>query len=151
MPKSGESSGSSGGAGSGSAQTPTTSKASTTADETSAAKAAAAAAVAAKYADLDTKRDSSWPMVLFYIHLNILGVYGLAVLFSNTFFTTFLFTAVLTLCGIVGMTCGAHRLWAHRSYEANAFLRGALMLCQTMAGQVSKSAKAGIFFSIFCR
>lgn len=96
------------------------------------------AAVNAKYAELDTKRESSWPFVLFFIHLNILGAYGIAVLLSNTYFTTFLFTVVLTAIGIVGQTCGAHRLWAHRSYEANAFLRTILMLCQTMAGQVSE-------------
>lgn len=95
------------------------------------------AAVNAKYADLDTKRESSWPCVLFFIHLNILGAYGIAVLLSYTYFTTFLFTVVLTAIGIVGQTCGAHRLWAHRSYQANPFLRAILMLSQTMAGQVS--------------
>lgn len=103
----------------------------------SAATDTAAAANAAKYADLDTKRESSWPFVLFFIHVNILGAYGIAVLLSYTYFTTFLFTVVLTFIGIVGQTCGAHRLWAHRSYEANAFLRTILMLCQTMSGQVS--------------
>lgn len=82
------------------------------------------------------KRDSSWPFVLFYIHLNILGVYGVAVLFTNASITTILFSAVLTFIGIMGATCGAHRLWAHQSYTANQFLRLTLMLCQTMAGQV---------------
>lgn len=36
---------------------------------------------------------------------------------------------------MLGMTAGAHRLWAHRSYEANFGLRVFLMLCQTLAGQ----------------
>lgn len=97
---------------------------------------AAAAADAAKYADLVTKREASWPFVLFYIHLNILGVYGIAVLLSNAYFSTMLFTGLLTVIGVLGQTCGAHRLWAHRSYRANSFLRGLLMMCQTMAGQV---------------
>lgn len=112
-----------------------TSDANTT--SSTAAEASAKAAAAAKYADLDTKRESSWPFVLFYIHLNILGLYGVAVLFTNTTITTFLFTTFLTLVGVVGMTCGAHRLWAHQAYTANKFLRTVLMLCQTMAGQVS--------------
>lgn len=85
---------------------------------------------------LSTKRESSWPSVLFYIHLNILGLYGFTVLFTNAFFTTVIFSAVLTFIGIIGATCGAHRLWAHQSYKANQFLRLSLMMCQTMAGQV---------------
>lgn len=85
---------------------------------------------------LSTKRDSSWPSVLFYIHLNILGLYGIIVLFTNTCFTTVIFTSFLTLVGILGVTCGAHRLWAHHAYTANTFLKIALMLSQTMAGQV---------------
>lgn len=85
---------------------------------------------------LSRKRESSWPSVLFYIHLNILGLYGVAVLFTNTYFTTIVFTVFLSLIGIVGVTTGAHRLWAHRSYTASPLLRVILMLCQTMAGQV---------------
>lgn len=85
---------------------------------------------------LSTKRESSWPFVLFYIHLNILGLYGFTVLFTNAYFTTVIFSAVLTFIGIIGATCGAHRLWAHQSYKANQFLRLSLMMCQTMAGQV---------------
>lgn len=85
---------------------------------------------------LSTKRDSSWPSVLFYIHLNILGLYGIIVLFTNTTFTTVIFTSFLTLIGILGVTCGAHRLWAHHAYKATTFLKIVLMLSQTMAGQV---------------
>ncbi|XP_058453885.1 acyl-CoA Delta-9 desaturase-like [Malaya genurostris] len=85
----------------------------------------------------DTKREASWPSVLFYIHLNILGVYGIFVLFSHTSAITFVFTSFLTLCGILGVTAGAHRLWAHKAYQASTFLRFTLMLFQTMAGQGS--------------
>lgn len=49
------------------------------------------------------------------------------------------FTAfILTLMGIYGTTVGAHRLWTHRTFKANTFLRFWLMICQTMAGQVGK-------------
>lgn len=98
---------------------------------------------------LSRKRESSWPSVLFYIHLNILGLYGVAVLFTNTYFTTMVFTLILSLVGILGMTTGAHRLWAHRSYTASPLLRAILMLCQTMAGMViSYIAKIKIMFMI---
>lgn len=87
--------------------------------------------------NLSIKRDASWPSVLFYIHLNILGLYGITVLFTNAYFTTVIFTALLSFIGIIGVTCGAHRLWTHRSYQADTSLRLFLMLCQTMAGQVN--------------
>ncbi|EDS33092.1 stearoyl-coa desaturase [Culex quinquefasciatus] len=86
----------------------------------------------------DTTREASWPWVLFYIHLNILGVYGIFVLFSHTSAITLVFTAFLTLCGILGATAGAHRLWAHKTYHASTLLRFILMLCQTMAGQYQR-------------
>ncbi|XP_055587406.1 acyl-CoA Delta-9 desaturase [Uranotaenia lowii] len=85
----------------------------------------------------DQIREASWPSVLFYIHLNILGIYGILVLFSHTSAITFVFTSFLTLCGILGVTAGAHRLWAHKAYQASPMLRFILMLCQTMAGQGS--------------
>lgn len=90
-----------------------------------------------KIANLSSKRDASWPSVLFYIHLNILGMYGIMVLFTNAHLTTVIFTAILSFIGIIGVTCGAHRLFAHQSYEANTLLKLLLMLCQTMAGQVN--------------
>lgn len=40
----------------------------------------------------DKKREASWPAVLFYIHLNILGLYGIMVLFSSTSLTTVIFS-----------------------------------------------------------
>ncbi|XP_049306390.1 acyl-CoA Delta-9 desaturase [Bactrocera dorsalis] len=81
------------------------------------------------------KREASWPFVLFYIHLNILGLYGIFIMFTNASFLTILFTFALTFLGILGATAGAHRLWAHQTYTASTSLRVFLMLCQTIAGQ----------------
>ncbi|XP_054736898.1 acyl-CoA Delta-9 desaturase [Anastrepha obliqua] len=81
------------------------------------------------------KREASWPSVLFYIHLNILGLYGIFVMFTSASFLTILFTLTLTFLGILGATAGAHRLWAHQTYTASTSLRIFLMLCQTLAGQ----------------
>lgn len=102
-----------------------------------------------KLASLSSKRDASWPSVLFYIHLNILGLYGIMVLFTNAYLTTVIFTAFLSFIGIIGVTCGAHRLFAHRTYEANTFLKLFLVLCQTMAGQVSQISDIWISWN-FC-
>jgi len=38
----------------------------------------------------------------------------------------------LLSAGLLGVTAGAHRLWAHRSYGANSFLRFFLMIFQTL-------------------
>lgn len=38
------------------------------------------------------KREASWPSVLFYIHLNILGLYGIFIMFTNASFLTILFS-----------------------------------------------------------
>jgi len=42
--------------------------------------------------------------------------------------------------GAIGVTAGAHRLWAHRSYKAKWPMRVILMLLQTTAFQVSLPA-----------
>ncbi|KAL7024108.1 hypothetical protein ACKWTF_012905 [Chironomus riparius] len=85
----------------------------------------------------DYKREASWPSVLFFIHLNILGLYGIVILFTNTKLITIAFSTILTLMGIYGSTVGAHRLWAHGTFKASTTLRILLMLCQTMAGNGS--------------
>lgn len=51
---------------------------------------------------------------------------------------------ILTLMGIYGTTVGAHRLWSHKAFKANTFLRFLLMISQTMAGQVSKTFVARV-------
>ena len=38
--------------------------------------------------------------------------------------STILFSWVLYIVGGLGITAGAHRLWAHKSYKATPFLRG---------------------------
>lgn len=113
---------------------------------------------------VDSRREASWPSVLFFIHLNILGLYGIVVLFTHTKLITiafckffwrskdfkvnqslispvFLSAIVLTLMGIYGTTVGAHRLWAHQTFKASKFLRFWLMIFQTMAGQVKAEEK----------
>lgn len=50
----------------------------------------------------------------------------------------FIFLAILVaLAGGLGVTMGAHRLFSHKAFKAKPGLRLALVLLQTMAGQVS--------------
>ena len=46
-------------------------------------------------------------------------------------------TALLVhMCGAFGITAGAHRLWAHKSYKAKLPLRIILTIMQTISFQV---------------
>ncbi|XP_073948867.1 acyl-CoA Delta-9 desaturase-like [Choristoneura fumiferana] len=86
---------------------------------------------------LSRAREANWPAVLFFIHIHLLSLYGLWLLFFEVNLLTILFLIALTSFGILGVTTGAHRLWAHRTYKATTGLRIVLMLFQTMAGQGS--------------
>ncbi|CAH0581238.1 unnamed protein product [Chrysodeixis includens] len=83
---------------------------------------------------LSKSREANWPAVLIFIHIHLLSLYGTWLLFTEIKLMTFLFFVVLISVAILGMTTGAHRLWAHRSYKANTGLRVILMLFQTLAG-----------------
>ncbi|KAG7213581.1 hypothetical protein KM043_002836 [Ampulex compressa] len=50
-------------------------------------------------------------------------------------FYTLLWSILVALCGGLGITAGAHRLWAHRAYKAKWPLRFLLMIFQTTAFQ----------------
>ncbi|XP_076238936.1 acyl-CoA Delta-9 desaturase-like [Calliopsis andreniformis] len=80
------------------------------------------------------KRDIKWAAVLWYIHLHVLGVYGLWLSITAAKWMTVFFTIFITLLGSLGVTVGAHRLWAHRAFVALGPLRLFLMLAHTLAG-----------------
>jgi len=43
------------------------------------------------------KRDAIWPLVLFYIHVNILGIYGIYILLTSASWATILFSEFVGL------------------------------------------------------
>lgn len=67
--------------------------------------------------------------------LHLLGLIGFYNSLFHASWPTLIFSWCLYLFGGLGITAGAHRLWAHKSYKATPLLRGFLMLCQTLAGQ----------------
>lgn len=83
---------------------------------------------------LSKRREANWPSVLGIIHVHLLTVYGVWILFTKAMFLTSAFTITLSILGILGLTSGAHRLWTHRTYKANVFLRVLLMIFQTLTG-----------------
>nr|UEN71135.1 acyl-CoA delta(11) desaturase 5 [Glyphodes pyloalis] len=84
---------------------------------------------------LSKARDANWPAVLFFIHVQLLSLYGLWLLVHEAKWMTLLLLVLLVSLALLGMTAGAHRLWAHRAYKASTSLKIFLMLAQTLAGQ----------------
>lgn len=91
----------------------------------------------AKASEAREPRDSSWPHVLFHIHVHLAALYGLFLIISEAYYSTTLFAIFMVMLASLAVNTGAHRLWAHGSYKASAGLRVALMLAQTTVGQGS--------------
>lgn len=77
-----------------------------------------------------------WRNVILFIFLHTGALYGVYSCFYASYKTLF-FAYFLYVCGGLGITGGAHRLWAHRTYKAKLPLRILLGLFQTIALQNS--------------
>nr|UEN71132.1 acyl-CoA delta(11) desaturase 2 [Glyphodes pyloalis] len=77
-----------------------------------------------------------WRNVLAFVYLHVAALYGLYQIFlGRVYFLTMAFALGFALVSALGVTAGAHRLWAHRSYKARWPLRLFLAVLQTMAFQ----------------
>lgn len=78
----------------------------------------------------------NWPMVIYLSLAHVAGIIGLFSLQYCHRYTLLWTFALWPITGL-GITGGAHRLWAHRSYKATFSLRVFLMLVNSMANQGS--------------
>ncbi|CAH1381448.1 hypothetical protein MTP99_005385 [Tenebrio molitor] len=76
-----------------------------------------------------------WRNVLIFSYLHIAGIYGIYYMFTLMQWRTLLWAYLLNNVGGLGITAGAHRLWAHRTYKAKLPLRILLAFGQTLALQ----------------
>ncbi|XP_015515262.1 acyl-CoA Delta-9 desaturase [Neodiprion lecontei] len=76
-----------------------------------------------------------WRNVIAFLYLHIGALYGFYLFFAGAKFLTLIWTLVVAALGAVGVTAGAHRLWAHRAYKAKWPMRLILMIFQTLAFQ----------------
>ncbi|XP_031334530.1 acyl-CoA Delta(11) desaturase-like [Photinus pyralis] len=76
-----------------------------------------------------------WRNVILFTLLHISGLYGLYLCFFLRSWYTFFWATLIGLISGQGITAGAHRLWAHRTYKARLMLRITLMIAQTLALQ----------------
>ncbi|XP_063822412.1 acyl-CoA Delta-9 desaturase-like [Ostrinia nubilalis] len=77
-----------------------------------------------------------WRNVLGFVYLHTAAIYGLYLIFTGRAkMYTWLFGVLFAVVSAMGVTAGAHRLWAHQAYKARWPLRVILTVLQTMAFQ----------------
>lgn len=76
-----------------------------------------------------------WRNIIAFAYVHVAAVYGVWLIFASAKLYTTAFAMLLYLIGGLGITAGAHRLWAHRSYKARFPLRVILAVFNTIAFQ----------------
>ena len=80
------------------------------------------------------KNNLNIPMIIYISLVHLAATYGIACI-PHCHINTLLWAFALWPISGLGITAGAHRLWAHRSYKATYSLRMFLMLCNSVANQ----------------
>ncbi|XP_063243802.1 acyl-CoA Delta-9 desaturase-like [Bacillus rossius redtenbacheri] len=81
------------------------------------------------------RRQIVWRNVLLFAALHLAALYGAYLLLTSAKLLTILFAVLMYQMTGLGITAGAHRLWAHRSYKAKWPLKLILMIFNSMAFQ----------------
>ncbi|CAG9865502.1 unnamed protein product [Phyllotreta striolata] len=84
--------------------------------------------------ELSHSREINWMKVLFQIQITLSALCAFKFILYDSYWATIWFAILVMFLGHVGVAAGAHRLWAHQSYQANGLLRFFLMICQTLSG-----------------
>ncbi|KPJ02255.1 PREDICTED: acyl-CoA Delta(11) desaturase-like [Papilio xuthus] len=75
--------------------------------------------------------------VFIYSAYHIFALYGLYLSFTSVKWPTIILGIILWTLSILGTTMGSHRLWSHRAYKANLPLQIFLMICTSIACQLT--------------
>ncbi|XP_022650135.1 stearoyl-CoA desaturase 5-like isoform X1 [Varroa jacobsoni] len=90
----------------------------------------------AKFATADDYRIKLvWRNVILMGYLHIISIYGLYLIATQAMWKTVGWAYIMYFASCLGITAGAHRLWAHRTYKAKLPLKIFLAFCQSMAFQ----------------
>jgi len=76
-----------------------------------------------------------WSNVFKFLLFHLLALYALLFDVKRSNWMTILWAYSLYLFGMIGVTAGTHRLWAHKSFKATLPLRCILVFLQTLAFQ----------------
>ncbi|XP_015512922.1 acyl-CoA Delta-9 desaturase-like isoform X1 [Neodiprion pinetum] len=80
-------------------------------------------------------RQIVWRNVIIFVYLHLTALHGFYRIFTSAKLTTTIFAFFLYQLSGLGITAGAHRLWAHKSYKAKWQLRLLLTTFNTLAFQ----------------
>ena len=78
----------------------------------------------------------NWIILLFLSYAHILAIVGISYI-PVCKWQTIVWSLMLLFWSGIGVTGGAHRLWAHRSYKAHWIIRTFLMLMFSIANEGS--------------
>lgn len=74
-----------------------------------------------------------WRNVILFVYLHMAALYGAWLMITSAKIQTSIWAYLLYQASGLGITAGAHRLWAHRSYKAKWPLRVLLVIFNTIA------------------
>nr|QBY26787.1 desaturase 2 [Nilaparvata lugens] len=83
------------------------------------------------------KLETNWTSVLFLLYFHMCAMFGLFLVITAASIKTTIFCFALIMFGVLGVTTGCHRLWAHKTYRAVWPLRLFLICCHTLVCQGS--------------
>nr|AHW98358.1 fatty acyl desaturase [Grapholita molesta] len=83
------------------------------------------------------KQEASYLNIAMYSFFHTAGAYGLYLAATEAKWATIFLAFILHEAAILGVTAGAHRLWAHRTYKAKLPLQIFLMLLHSFACRYS--------------
>nr|ACT76157.1 desaturase [Drosophila takahashii] len=76
-----------------------------------------------------------WLNIVLFVIIHTASLYGVWLLLAEASWTTFLVFPPALLMTILGISTGAHRLWAHRTFKASTPLKLILLFLNTLAFQ----------------
>ena len=76
-----------------------------------------------------------WRNVIIFAYLHLAALYGVYLIFTSAKLITTVSAYIMYMFGGMGITAGAHRLWAHKAYSAKWPLQVILMILNTVAFQ----------------
>jgi stearoyl-CoA desaturase (delta-9 desaturase) len=76
-----------------------------------------------------------WRNIILFAYLHVAAIYGLWLMLTSAKWATCALAMFLYTISGLGITAGAHRLWAHRAYKAKWPLRVILVIFNTVAFQ----------------
>lgn len=83
--------------------------------------------------DKDFKLKIVWRNVILFAYLHVAALYGAYLMLFSASWPTVIWAILLYQASGLGITAGAHRLWAHRAYKAKVPLRILLTFFNTIA------------------